>query len=155
MNAFTGPRDGYGYGFGASYEYKSSLTIGGLPLLHVCGGVDPRTLRPRIAKGVIAIGNIALGIVAVGGIACGLFSVGGASFGLLVAVGGAALSLGVSVGGFAAGTIAIGGVAIGALYAIGGVAIAPAVLDSTRCDAALLEAVGRWVNPRSLPPNCR
>ena len=127
MNAFAGSR--YGYGFGASYEYKSPLTIGGLPLLHICGGIDPQTLRPRIAKGVIAIGNIAVGIVAIGSVACGLFTVGAASLGLLCAVGGAALGLGVSVGGFAVGTIAIGGLAIGFSYAVGGVALAPHLLD--------------------------
>ena len=78
MNAFTGPRYGYGYGFGASYEYKSPLTIGGLPLLHVCGGVDPQTLRPQMAKGVIAIGNIAVGTIAIGGAAIGFsYAVGG------------------------------------------------------------------------------
>jgi hypothetical protein len=150
MNAFTEPR----YGFGASYEYKSPLTIGGLPLLHICGGIDPQTLRPRIAKGAIAIGTIAVGIVAIGSVACGLFTVGGASLGLLFAVGGAALGLGVSVGGFAVGSIAVGGAAIGFLYAIGGVAIAPVVLDSTRCDAALFEAARRWLGRVSLPPKC-
>jgi hypothetical protein len=129
MSAFIGPRYGDGYGFGASYDYKSPWTIGGLPLLHVSGGLDPQTLRPRIAKGVIAIGNVAFGIVAIGGVACGLFTVGGASLGLLCAVGGAALGLGVSIGGFAVGTIAIGGAAIGFSYAVGGVALVPHLLE--------------------------
>jgi hypothetical protein len=118
----------YGYGYRLGYEYQSSITVGGWPLVHVCGGVDPQTLRPRIAKGVIAIGDIAVGVVAIGGVACGLFTVGGASFGLLLAIGGAALGLGVSVGGFAVGSIAVGGAAIGFLYAIGGVAIEPGLL---------------------------
>ena len=95
----------YGYSYRLAYEYKSSITIGGWPLVHVCGGVDPQTLRPRIAKGVIAIGDIAVGVLAIGGVACGL-----------------------SVGGFAVGTIAIGGVAIGVSYAVGGVALAPGIL---------------------------
>jgi hypothetical protein len=128
MNAFIGPSCCYGYPFGASYEYTSPLTIGGLPLLHICGGIDPQTLRPRVAKGVVAIGNIALGIVAIGSVACGLFTVGGVSLGLLFAAGGAALGLGVSVGGFAVGTIAIGGAAIGLSYAVGGVAFTPHLL---------------------------
>jgi hypothetical protein len=42
---------------------------------------------------------------------------------VLLAIGGAALGLGVSVGGFALGTIAIGGAAIGFGYAAGGVAL--------------------------------
>ena len=153
MNAFIGPW--YGYRFGYSYEYRSAITIGGWPLLHVCGGIDPQTLRPRIARGVIAVGDIAVGVLAIGGLACGLITVGGASLGLLLAVGGAALGLGVSVGGLAVGSIAIGGAAIGFLYAIGAVAIAPAALDAIRCDAALVDAARRWLGPVSLPPRCQ
>ena len=59
------------------YEYRSPLAIGGWPLLHVCAGFDPVTMRPRVAKGVIAIGNIAVGVVAIAGMSCGLvFHVG-------------------------------------------------------------------------------
>jgi hypothetical protein len=111
----------YGYG----YEYKSSMTIGSWPLIHVCAGMDPVTMGPRIAKGVVAIGNVAVGVLAIGGLACGLFTVGGASIGLLLAVGGAALGLGVSVGGLAVGSIAVGGAAVGFIHAIGGGAIGP------------------------------
>lgn len=118
----------YGQGYGYDLEYKSSIAIGGWPLLHVCGGIDPQTLQPRIARGVIAVGNIAVGVLAIGGAACGLIAVGGASLGLLTAIGGAAFGLGLSVGGFAVGSIAIGGAAIGFSYAIGGVAITPALL---------------------------
>ena len=49
-----------------------------------------------------------------------------------MAVGGAAMGLGLSIGGFAVGSIAIGGAAIGFVYAIGGVAIAPAAFDAAR-----------------------
>ncbi len=143
------------YGYGYSYEYKSSLTIGGWPLLHVCAGINPETLRPRIAKGVIAIGNIAVGVLAIGGLACGLITLGGGSIGLLLAIGGAALGLGVSVGGVAIGSIAIGGAAVGFMYAIGGVAIGPAVLDARQCDGAVIEFARRWLGTGPLPPNCR
>src|ERR1700716_1290715 len=68
----------YGYGYGYSFEYKSSMTIAGWPLIHVCGGIDPVTIRPRIAKGVIAIGNIAFGVLAIGGLAGGVLTLGGA-----------------------------------------------------------------------------
>ena len=115
----------YGSLYRVGYEYKSSATIGGWPLIHVAAGVDPVTLRPRIAKGIVAIGDVAVGVLAIGGLACGLFTVGGASIGLMVAVGGAALGLGVSVGGFAVGSIAIGGAAVGFLHAVGGAAFGP------------------------------
>ena len=131
MKALTPPFNAYRYscGFGYSFDYKSPITIGGWPLVHVCGGIDPETMAPRIARGVIAIGNIAIGVVAIGGLACGLITVGGASLGLLLAIGGAALGPGVSIGGFAVGSIAIGGAAFGFLFAAGGVAIAPAGLE--------------------------
>ncbi len=116
------PRIGLYRSYGYAYDYKSRLTIAGWPLLHIAGGVDPVTLRPRVARGVIAIGNIAVGALAIGGVSCGLISIGGCSLGALAAVGGVALGAGLSVGGVAAGAVAIGGVAIGLLNAIGDVA---------------------------------
>ena len=145
----------YGYGYGYSFEYKSSMTIAGWPLIHVCGGIDPVTMRPRIAKGVIAIGNIAFGVLAIGGLACGLLTLGGASLGLLLAIGGAALGFGLSLGGFAAGSIAIGGAAVGFMYAVGAVAIGPAVIDTMKCDDAVREFVVRWLGAITLPPRCQ
>src|SRR5579872_2370467 len=91
MNAPIWPRP-YGYGYG--YEYKSAASFGGWPLVHIASGIDPATMQPRIARGIVAVGNVAVGVLAIGGFACGLFTVGGASFGLLMAVGGAALGLG-------------------------------------------------------------
>ena len=134
-------------------RYKSSTTIGGWPLVHVCSGVDPVTMRLRVARGVVAIGNIAVGVLAIGGVAFGLLTVGGASIGLLMAIGGAALGLGVSVGGFALGSVAIGGAAVGFIYAIGGGAVGPAVIDGMRCDEAARDFARRWLN--MLPPSCR
>jgi hypothetical protein len=148
------PYGWYGYGwYGYAYEYKSSTTIGSWPLVHVCAGIDPVTMRPKIAKGVVAIGNVAVGVLAIGGLACGLFAVGGCSIGLLLAVGGAALGLGVSVGGFAVGSIAIGGAAVGFLYAMGGAGVGPAVIDGRHCDEAARDFVRRWLDV--LPPACR
>jgi hypothetical protein len=148
------PTGWYGYGwYGYGYEYKSSTTIAGWPLIHVCSGIDPVTMRPRIAKGVVAIGNIAVGALAIGGVACGLLTVGGASIGLLLAIGGAALGTGVSVGGFAMGSIAIGGAAVGSVYAMGGGAFAPAAIDARHCDEAARALLRHWVDV--LPPSCQ
>jgi hypothetical protein len=143
----------YGYSYRPSYEYKSSLTIGSWPLVHVCGGVDPVTMKLRVARGIVAIGDIAVGVLAIGGVACGLFTIGGASFGLLMAVGGAALGLGASVGAFAVGSIAIGAVAVGFKYAIGAVAFGPAAIDSLHCDEAAHFFARRWLH--QLPRICR
>lgn len=105
------------------YEYRSKTEVFGWPLVHVCHGIDPRTGRQRVAKGVIAIGGVAVGGFAFGGVAFGVFTFGGASVGLmsfggaavglLVAIGGAAVGLGLSFGGLAIGTVAIGGGAFG------------------------------------------
>lgn len=143
-------RGGVLYGF----DYQSALTIGSWPLVHVCAGVDPLTMRPKVARGVVAIGNIAVGAVALGGVACGIVTLGGVSLGLLLALGGAAIGVGVSLGGLAFGSVAIGGLAIGLKVAMGGAAFAPAVIDAGRCDPAALEFLRRWLGP-SVPASCK
>ena len=144
-------RGGVLYGF----EYRSAIAVGSWPLLHICGGIDPVTLRPRVAKGVIAIGNIAVGVVALGGLSCGLAAIGGLSVGLLLAVGGGAVGAGYSLGGLAVGTVAIGGVAIGFKVALGGLAIGPSIVDARRCDPAALDYLRGWLGSGSLPRNCQ
>jgi hypothetical protein len=136
------------------YEYRSSLSIAGWPLIHVASGFDPVTLRPRVARGVIAIGNVAVGGVAIGGASFGVLSLGGFSVGLLGALGGAALGLGLSIGGFAVGSVAVGGAAIGFQYALGGLAIAPAAVGGLRCDPAAAEFFSRWLSVLPLPLRC-
>ena len=130
------------------------MRIGGWPLIHICLGVDPLTMRPRVAQGVIAIGNIAVGVVAIAGLAAGLVTVGGLSIGLLFALGGVAAGVGLSLGGVAIGAVAVGGVAIGYMYAIGGAAFAPAVIDGGHCDSDALDFAQRWLGSFS-PRNCR
>jgi len=126
MNSYMSSRyRWYGYG----YEYESAVKIGGWPLLHICAGVDPLTLRPRIARGIIAIGDVAVGVLAIGGFACGLITIGGMSLGMLLAIGGAAVGLGLSIGGFAVGSIAIGGVAVGFVHAVGGAVFGPSTAE--------------------------
>src|SRR5207247_1226680 len=63
--------------FGRSYEYRSQMTIGSWPLLHIVAGFDPLTMRPRIARGIVAIGPISVGAITVGGVSAGLITVGG------------------------------------------------------------------------------
>jgi hypothetical protein len=137
------------------YEYRSRTVIGTWPLVHVCTGVDPATMRPRVAKGIIAVGNTAVGVIAAGGVACGLLSFGGASVGILFALGGAAVGVGVSIGGLAIGSVALGGAAVGFVYAIGGGAIGPAIIDGRRCDPAALDFARRWLGFLGLPQSCR
>jgi hypothetical protein len=121
-----------GGSYGVSWEYRSPIVIAGWPLVHLCFGSDPVTLRPRVARGIVAIGNAAVGVLAIGG---------------------AALGAGLSIGGLAVGTVAIGGAAIGFAYAIGGGAVAPAVIDGRCCDQAALDFLRQWIT--TLPPACR
>jgi hypothetical protein len=137
------------------FEYRSPITIGSWPLVHVCAGIDPVTMRPRVAKGVIAIGNVAVGGLAIGGLSCGLVTIGGASFGLLFALGGAAIGLGVSLGGFAAGSVAVGGAAIGLSHAIGGAAFGPSTIDGRHCDPSAVEFFRQWVSAGVVLLRCR
>jgi len=136
------------------FEYRSAVGIGSWPLIHICAGLDPATMRPKVAKGVIAIGNVAVGGLAIGGAAVGLLTLGGASIGLLLAVGGLAIGTGLSLGGLAIGSVAIGGGAVGFYYAMGGGALGPAVIDGRRCDEAAREFLLQWL-PAMLPPSCR
>jgi hypothetical protein len=102
-------------------EYKSKATIFGIPLFHYATGVDPRTGRKRIAKGIIAVGDMAIGAVSFGGLAMGGVTLGGASLGLM-SLGGCSVGLILAIGGLAIGFAALGGGAIGGI-AIGGGAI--------------------------------
>jgi hypothetical protein len=119
------------------YEYRSSLEILGWPLIHIAQGIDPDTGRPRVARGIIAIGNIAIGLFAVGGLALGGFAMGGLGLGV-VALGGIAVGW-VALGGMALALyLAVGGLAVSLMYGIGGLALAPHAIDSMRADPEVL-----------------
>lgn len=137
------------------FEYKSAASFGGWPLIHICAGADAATLRPKVARGVIAVGNVAVGGLAIGGVSLGLVAVGGGSLGLLFALGGIAAGLGLSVGGLAVGSVAIGGLAVGFSVAMGGAAFAPAVINEGVCDEAARDLLLRWLGPSGLPSHCR
>jgi len=137
------------------YEYQSRMSIGGWPLVHICLGMDPVTFRPKVARGIVAIGNVAVGVVAIAGVACGLVTIAGVSVGVLFALGGVALGLGLSVGGLAVGSIAIGGLAIGLSYAMGATALGRATIDAHGCDPAAADFLRQWLGTKMLPPTCQ
>jgi hypothetical protein len=105
-------------------EYRSNLSVLGLPLIHVAtGAIASGIYRRRVAMGWIAVGDVALGIFfSCGGVALGGISVGGASLGVL-SLGGLAFGA-AAVGGLAVGVLALGGAAFAWYTAIGGVAVA-------------------------------
>lgn len=111
-------------------EYRSKLSLLGLPLIHIRirGGLERGPVKAWIAAGDAAIGAIfAFGAVAVapfsfGGFAVGLLTLGGFAVGV-VSFGG--FSLGPwAIGAFAVGWQAFGASAIGWSAAEGGVAVA-------------------------------
>ena len=110
----------------STYEYRSRLRVGSLPLVHIVRGVDPSTGARPPAIGIIAIGQVAMGVVAIGQLA-----VGG------IAIGQAALGLGWGVGQLATGILAAGQVAAGALGSVGQVALGPQPVG-------LIEESGPW-----------
>jgi len=134
-------------------DYRTKTEIFGWPLVHIATGIDPQTGRKRVAKGIIAIGDVAMGGIAIGGAAIGvfasggaavgIFTFGGAAVGLLVAIGGAASGFGFSCGGGAVGTIAIGGLAVG-YFAYGGLAIAVHGLSGRGGDLAAVNFFEPW-----------
>ena len=133
-------------------EYKSKRTVWGLPLVHIAHGIDPATGRPRVARGIFAMGNIAFGVFAFGGIAFGLIAFGGIALGLAV-FGGLAVGLGLGIGGMATGYIALGGMAVG-YYAIGGLALGAHTLGGNAQDPAFIELLNsllRKIGGRPLP----
>ena len=125
----------------SAYEYRSKATLLGWPLVHVSSGADHNG-RQRVARGIIAIGDVAMGLFAFGGVAVGGIAIGGVSVGLL-ALGGMAAGY-VALGGIAAGWYwAFGGIALSLGYAIGGLALAPHTISGTGVDPEAVEALKR------------
>ena len=60
---------------GWGYEYKSRVTMAGLPLLHVSFKFRPNR-TPVVARGIIAIGQFGCGIVCIAQFGIGLVSLG-------------------------------------------------------------------------------
>ena len=126
-----------------SYEYRSEVELFGLPLVHIAQGINPETGLPRVARGIIAIGNIAIGLVAIGGFALGGFVISGIGLGILT-LAGIAIG-GLTVGGISIGAwLAVGGLAISSQYAIGGLALGAHTLSAAGGDPELLRLLGRW-----------
>lgn len=135
-------------------EYRSRAALFGIPLLHVAFGIDPRTGKKRIARGIVAFGDVAIGAfacggfamggVALGGVAIGLVSLAGMALGLALAIGGMAFG-GLAFGGLAVGGVAIGGGAIG-WYAAGGGGVGMHGLFGDHQDPAAVAFFESWVD---------
>jgi len=125
------------------YELRVPSEGDGLPLIHIAVGYDPRTGRRRIARGVIAIGDVAVGVIAIGGVSFGVVTLGGLSMGVL-AFGGCSIGAVLALGGFAIGGIAIGGAAIG-YYALGGGAFGAHAWSGLGQDPEAMRFFSKWI----------
>ena len=107
-------------GGGTGVDWKSRITIGGWPLVHVAFGRDAQR-KLRVAKGIIAIGQFAIGFITIAqfGVAF-LFGFGQFILGA-TAVAQFAIALAFGLGQFATGYVAIGQFAFG-YYVLGLVA---------------------------------
>ena len=130
------------------YEYKSKAELFGLPLIHVAQGIDPKTGAPRVAKGIIAIGNGAIGAFALGGVALGGLTFGGVSLGV-VSIGGVSIGVLIALGGVAiAGWFALGGMALSLMFAVGGLALAPYYLGGNGVDPEFFNQLSKFFSIR-------
>jgi tRNA A-37 threonylcarbamoyl transferase component Bud32 len=119
------------------YEFRSTATVFGLPLVHIAFSRDPEGKKMRLASGVIAIGDAAIGGVAVGGFSFGGIAFGGISVGLM-SFGGIVLGLFTALGGIGFGGFAAGGVAFGLVAAQGALHLAPKELLETELASVTL-----------------
>lgn len=109
-------------GYQKGFEYKSRVTVAGIPLIHIKFGRYTGRIRMKdAAKGIIAVGNIAIGVVSAGFFSIGIFSIGMLSLGLLVSLG--IVSIGLLAMGVAAIGIVAGGVTSLGIYATGVAAV--------------------------------
>lgn len=95
------------------WEWKSKVTIFGIPLIHIAFGRDKRTGKLLVARGIIAIGQFGIGLITLAQFGIGfLFGFGQFIAGPLV-IAQFALAYYFGLGQFATGITAIGQLAFG------------------------------------------
>ncbi|WP_031432809.1 zinc-ribbon domain-containing protein [Methylomarinum vadi] len=77
------PYPGQKHWTGWGWEYKSTTTIGTLPLLHISFKYRPNRM-PVVAKGVIAIGQFAAGMITISQFGVGIINLSQFGIGLYV-----------------------------------------------------------------------
>jgi len=122
---------------GTGFEWRSTQTWGGYPLVHVAFGKDARGKR-RVAKGVIAIGQFAFGLITVAQFGVGLLFGFGQFIVGFTALAQFAGALYFGVGQFATGYIAVGQVVL-AYYGLAQVGLAAYLWSPGRRDPQAVE----------------
>jgi len=94
------------------FEWKSKITLFGLPLVHIAFGLNRETGKLLIAKGIIAIGIFGIGVISITTIGVGIIALGQFSLGI-IAIAQFAIGIVFGLGQFATGLTAIGQFAFG------------------------------------------
>ena len=105
-------------------------------------------MRPRIARGVVAIGNIAVGVLAIGGRRAASSHSAAAPVGLLFAIGWGGAGVGLHRLAVSRSD-SIADRRRGDRFRLcdwRGAPYAPAIIDGRHCDEAAREFVRRWLN---------
>ena len=103
------------------FEWKSNTFFYGYPLIHIALGVNQKTGRLYVAKGIIAIGQFAFGLITFAQFGVGPFF---------------------ALGQFVLGFSAIGQIAIALYFAFGQVAIAQVAIGQLAFGKYVLAQVG-------------
>jgi len=122
---------------GTGFEWKSSGTFYGYPLIHIAFGKN-RQGKFRVAKGVVAIGQFGIGLITIAQFGIGLlFGFGQFILGLTV-IAQFAIALYFGAGQFATGYIAIGQFVL-AYYGLAQVGVAKYLWSTTSKDPVAIE----------------
>ena len=114
------------------WEYKSEMSILGLPLVHIVRGRDPVTGSVGKAFGVLAIGRIAVGVLPIGQLAVGVLPIGQLALGLIFALGQGAF----------AGYVSVGQLAVASQFALGQLAAAASAIGQLAFGNFVIAQVG-------------
>ncbi|MFZ2088696.1 MAG: zinc ribbon domain-containing protein [Desulfobaccales bacterium] len=148
------PRPGSQQWRGTGFEWQSTQTYLGYPLIHVAFGRDARG-KYRVAKGIIAIGQFAVGLVTIAQFGVGLLF----GFGQFI-LGFTALAQVAVTAYFGVGQVAVGYVAIGQIvlahYGLAQIGWATHLLSPGRQDPEAVEyfrqlllVLKSWTHPFS------
>ncbi len=122
---------------GSGFEWKSSKTFYGYPLVHIAFGRDEKH-KLRVAKGIVAIGQFGVGLITFAQFGVGiLFGLGQFILGAS-AIAQFAISILFGIGQFSTGFVAIGQISLG-FYALCQVGHAKHILTPEIKDPAAIE----------------
>ncbi len=122
------------------FQWKSSISIANIPLIHIAIGFNKQTGKLMIAKGIIAIGIFSIGVFSISIIGIGiLIGIGQLSFGGLLSISQISFSYYFSLGQIAiSNNVSIGQLAFGK-YVLAQIGFGKYVWSKKRKDPIAIE----------------